>query len=227
MRGRFGAGRGGKIGGARLGTIILILAAVLMTVRAWRGEVSLSEASGPFDYYVMAMSWSPSYCRDNPDRDQCGRGETFILHGLWPQFEEGWPENCDTGFTGPDRRTVAAAIGATPSEGLIRHQWRKHGTCSGMSAADYFATAREAFDKIVEPDLLGLSNGRDLSSAAVEDAFLDANPRLTPDAVTVKCRDGRLSEVRICLTKDLGVRTCGSDAIRDCRAGRLEIPAPR
>src|SRR3990172_13010291 len=54
---------------------------------------------GDFDYYVLVLGWSPAYCnmegRERGD-DQCeaGRERAFTLHGLWPQYERGWPKNC-------------------------------------------------------------------------------------------------------------------------------------
>ena len=214
--------------GGKLGTAILILAAILLSWRAWKGETSLAQDNEAFDYYVLALSWSPSFCRDNPGRSQCGRKLEFIMHGLWPQYENGFPLECDTPHSPPDRRTVDTVTAATPDKGLIRHQWRRHGTCSGMSAEAYFADAMAAWDKVRQPELTPLRR-RDGSMpwSAVEKAFLEVNPRFSADSVTVKCKRGRLSEVRICLTKDLQSRACGRDVVRDCRDDGLEVPAPR
>ena len=53
---------------------------------------------GQFDYYVLALSWSPSFCETatgNARRQQCGaRPFSFVVHGLWPQYERGFPESC-------------------------------------------------------------------------------------------------------------------------------------
>src|SRR5262249_40589503 len=55
-------------------------------------------APGQFDYYVLSLSWSPSFCETatgNARRQQCGtRPFSFVVHGLWPQYERGFPESC-------------------------------------------------------------------------------------------------------------------------------------
>src|SRR6185437_7643363 len=56
--------------------------------------------AGQFDYYVLVLSWSPTYCAEKGDSDrmQCNRSDgrrySFILHGLWPQYERGYPSDC-------------------------------------------------------------------------------------------------------------------------------------
>src|SRR6202163_2814266 len=55
---------------------------------------------GQFDFYVLSLSWSPSFCeasgeRGTPPQQQCGaRPYSFVVHGLWPQYERGFPEFC-------------------------------------------------------------------------------------------------------------------------------------
>lgn len=231
MRGMRGVGRRRPYG-----QIVLVLIVILVGLRAGqeviRSFVPPAEADRtadrPFDYYVLALSWSPSFCLDNPDRAQCDRGEEFILHGLWPQFEAGWPISCDSAHREPNAAEIAVLADATPDAGLVRHQWRRHGTCSGMSPRGYVETARAAWEKVERPDLLSLRRADgSISWRAVESAFLDDNRSFSADSVTVKCKSGRLSEVRICLTADLGARACGADVAADCRDDTLGLPAPR
>ncbi|MDQ1900895.1 ribonuclease T2 [Paracoccus sp. WLY502] len=180
-----------------------------------------ADGAGDFDYYVLALSWQPSWCRDTGDgRDatECGRGSglDFTVHGLWPQHEQGWPEYCDTPERDPSRREVQA-MGDLMAPGLALYQWRKHGRCSGLSAAEYLATLREAAERVEIPRPFdGLPRDITLPPAVVEEAFLEANPRLTPDGVTVTCKAEILAEVRICLTRNLQPRDCAPDVQRDC-----------
>ncbi|GIT89751.1 ribonuclease T(2) [Jannaschia pagri] len=180
------------------------------------------EPAGDFDYYVLALSWSPTWCAlDGDDRQspQCddGRGLGFVLHGLWPQYERGWPAYCRTSVREATRGQTAAMSDIMGTAGSAWHQWKKHGRCSGLSASDYFDLARVAYDRVNRPSVLrDLGRAVTLPAAVVEEAFLEANPDLSRDQVTVTCRAGRVQEVRICLTRGLEPRRCGADVIRDC-----------
>lgn len=182
------------------------------------------ERAGDFDYYVMSLSWSPNWCAtDGQGRNaaQCrqGSGASFVLHGLWPQYDAGgYPSYCRTGTRDPSRSQSAAMVDIMGSDGAAWYQWKKHGRCSGLSASDYYTTARKAFGAITIPDVLEhLDRDVKLPASVVEDAFIEANPRLNRDEITVTCAQGRIDEVRICLNKDLSPRPCGQDTIRDCK----------
>ncbi len=186
-------------------------------------------AAEDFDYYLLALTWTPSFCEaegDARDRAQCdaGRGLGFTLHGLWPQNDEGWPEFCDSSARDPSRRDTAAMADIMGDAGLAWYQWKKHGRCSGLSARDYFDRARFAYSLIALPD-----PGGEATAAEVEAAFLAANPDLAPEDLIVTCRGDLLREVRICLDRDLAPRPCGADVERAaCRyRGPLDLPPPR
>ncbi|MEO1330940.1 MAG: ribonuclease T [Pseudomonadota bacterium] len=191
-------------------------------------QSGLPVAPGDFDYYLLALSWSPSYCRTRPDADQCGQGRGFIVHGLWPQNERDWPSDCATAFDRPTTGLLRRYEGLSGGRGLLAHQWRKHGSCTGLSPGDYFATMAAALERVRIPDGFARVD-RDLttSARAVEQDFVRANPAFGADGVTVKCGDGRLREVRLCFDKSLSPRACGPAAVRDCRAAEIEAPAPK
>jgi ribonuclease T2 len=171
----------------------------------------------------MALSWSSAWCRltgDARDDPQCdpGGGRTFVLHGLWPQYEDGWPSFCRTGARDPTRAETAAMAEVMGGAGAAFYQWKKHGRCAGLPPAEYFAVARAALDSVTVPPLFaGVDRPLRLPARVIEEAFLEANPQLDPDMVTVTCRDGLIQEVRVCLTQDLDPRACGADVRRDCR----------
>lgn len=196
-----------------------MLLALLLVAGVARAE---GEPAGEFDYYVLSLSWTPSWCAiegDARESEQCdpGQGYGFTLHGLWPQYERGWPSYCPTSERAPSRAMTADMIDIMGSSGLAWHQWRKHGVCSGLSATDYYALSREAYERVTRPDLLRqLDREVQLPAAVIEEAFLEANPALAPDMLTVTCRDRRIQEVRLCLTRDLEPRLCGDDVVRDC-----------
>lgn len=188
------------------------------------------ERAGDFDYYVMALSWSAAWCATTGEmrRDpQCdaGRGITFVLHGLWPQFEDGWPSYCRTVARDPSRGETAVVGDLFGGAGAAFYQWKKHGRCSGLSSRDYYALARRAFGSVRVPGVFAQINRRlDVPVDVVEGAFVEANPGMAADMVTVTCDAGLIDEVRICLTKDLVPRRCGDDAIRDCRGRAAILP---
>ncbi|MFC7053891.1 ribonuclease T2 [Hansschlegelia quercus] len=192
-----------------------------------------AQATGDFDFYVLALSWSPSYCErsgDRADPEQCGvhgpRG--FVLHGLWPQYERGFPKNCRTTGRQPTRAQVEGVLDLWPGPGLVRHEWRTHGTCSGLDPVSYFALAREAVGKVVTPPSLErVSEDVESSPVEVERAFIAANPRLKPSMIAVQCDGGAMSEVRICMSKDLAFRPCPEVDRSACRASRVSLPAAR
>ena len=185
-----------------------------------------------FDFYVLSLSWSPTWCAENDaggKTQQCRRGENngFIVHGLWPQDDRGYPQFCAT--RQPDR--VPESLGRTvmdiiPSMGLIGHQWRKHGTCSGLSQKDYFAVTRAAWQRIRIPAEPRRGGAR-LAPDAMEQAFIAANPGLERKGIAITCEAGRLTEVRICLTPDLSFRPCPEVDRAACRAGTVEQPPIR
>ncbi len=191
------------------------------------------ERAGDFDYYVLSLSWSSGWCALEGDdrRDpQCdiGKGLTFVVHGLWPQYERGWPQNCRTTERDPTRGESAAMVDIMGGSGLAFYQWKKHGRCSGLSARGYYDTMRKAHARIkVPPVFARMSKTLKVPADVVEGAFLESNPGLKRDQVTVTCKSGMIQEVRVCLTKDLEPRRCGADTIRDCSLKDAVLEAVR
>lgn len=180
------------------------------------------ERSGDFDYYVMSLSWSPNWCDQTGDArgdPQCdaGRGFSFTLHGLWPQYEAGYPSYCRTVARDPSRPDTAAMADIMGGAGLAFYEWKKHGRCSGLDAQGYFDVSRRAYETVIIPDVFkGLNRDVELPASVVEDAFLEANPGFKRNQITVTCDRGMIEEVRICLTKDLQPRGCAADVVQDC-----------
>lgn len=184
--------------------------------------LAAEDVAGEFDYYVLSLSWSPSWCAiegDDRGSPQCDEAEDFgwILHGLWPQYERGWPANCRTTFGQPSRGQTAEMADIMGTSGLAWHQWRKHGVCSGLDSEDYYALSRLAYEKVTRPPVFRrLDRSVTLPASVIEDAFLSENPDLSADQITITCKQGYIQEARICLTRDLEFRDCGLDVVRDC-----------
>jgi ribonuclease T2 len=189
-----------------------------------------SAAPGQFDYYLLSLSWSPSYCLTHQqDRRQCGgMGLGFVLHGLWPQFDSGrYPQYCESRSDLPGQ---AAALGQTvyPSARLMQHEWESHGTCSGLDAMKYFKTADRALAVVQVPAMFEAPrHNMTLTRLQIAAAFHAANPTLPDDALTVICNREQLSEVRICLTRELTVRGCGRGVRSNCPDVALQVPSSR
>src|ERR1700758_5041018 len=189
---------------------------------------------GQFDFYVLALSWSPSFCeaageRGTPPRQQCGkRPFSFVVHGLWPQYERGFPEFCLFPPPRLDRNIMRSMLDLMPAPGLVYHEWEQHGTCSGLQPREYFDLVRTARGRVNIPEqyshpTLPLS----VTPAQVIDAFVSANDGLSPEGITVDCDHRRLREVRICFARDLKFRDCSRSAQRACRSERLIMPPVR
>lgn len=220
----------------KMATLLALAVSLMMTGLApvaARGEIP-----GRFDHYVLSMSWSPTYCAGaGRDRDdlQCrsDRPYAFIAHGLWPQYEQGWPEFCSTRDRWVEKDTINSMLDIMPSKGLIIHEWRRHGTCSGLSQDDYFDMVRTLFSEISIPAKYQAPEQDIVTTTdALRSELLAANPKLEPSMIKIYCgtrKDrGQLSEVRICHSKKGEPIACdSSDHRRQCRTQSLVIPAAR
>lgn len=213
--------------------IISAVFAVIFAISAPFAALAKDDEPGDFDYYVLALSWNASWCeREGDERGapQCAPRHDygFTMHGLWPQHEKGWPEYCRKAGRDPSKRESAAMEDIMGSAGLAWYQWKKHGRCTGLDGPDYYALAREAYGRISRPAILRqLEKDVRIAPDVLEEAFLEANPGLTADGVTIACRDGFFTEARICLTRDLEPRSCAPDTVKDCRASSVRFPAMR
>jgi ribonuclease T2 len=193
-------------------------------------------APGEFDFYVLSLSWSPSFCEEAFERGRSGRAQaqcgerpfSFVVHGLWPQYEHGFPENCQRPAPRLDRNIMTSMLDLMPAPGLIFNEWDKHGTCSGLGERAYFETVRKARALVKIPDeFLQLSTAKTVAPGDVESAFVKINPGLSPSGIAVTCNRTRLSEVRICLSKDLQFRSCDEIDQRACRRDQVTMPPLR
>lgn len=184
---------------------------------------------GAFDYYVLVLSWMPTHCRtEGRGRRECdgSKPHAFLLHGLWPQYDKGWPENCQTAKRPwvPDK-VIEEMRDIMPSKPLMIHEYRTHGTCSGLEPAQYFGVARELYERVAVPPKLMEPAGQ-ASPEEIERAFVDANPWLTREMIAVTCRRQNLLDIRVCFGRDLFPRACGSneDQKRLCPVSKITVP---
>ena len=185
--------------------------------------------SSVFSYYMLVLSDAPDFCdqsQGQKDPRECGAGRHigFVVHGMWPQGETSrGPENC--GPASPvSQEIIQATLKYIPTESLIQHEWATHGTCSGLSADDYFAALGKARDSVTLPaDLNQPSQKLEVSPAQIETKMAAANPSFPKTAFRTSCyRDRELEEIRVCLKKDLTPRACGPSA-GECSAATVTL----
>jgi ribonuclease T2 len=221
----------------RTAALAAVLFAVVFTTpsaQAQRGD-GRSHVPGQFDFYVLALSWSPSFCeataergREGP-REQCGgRPFSFVVHGLWPQYERGFPRNCVVPAPRLNREIMSSMLDLMPAPRLVYHEWDSHGTCSGLAPRAYFDLVRQARGAVKIPEQYNmLTRPLMVTPDEVEEAFVKANPGLSRTAIAVTCDSRRLGEVRICLSKDLRFRDCAEVDRRSCNRDKVLMPPMR
>jgi ribonuclease T2 len=187
-------------------------------------QSQLATTSGNFDYYLLNLSWSPEFCHGHPDAAECANHSTFVLHGLWPQNTNGgYPENC-ADAPGPSNPSAFSDI--YPDTGLLQHEWRTHGTCSGLNADAFFSAARAAFRSVtIPPALSNLDHQTSMTPDDILSSFTAANPSIPRASLALSCGNNYLTAVEVCLDKSLHPIACGP--IRSCRANIVRIPPPR
>jgi ribonuclease T2 len=206
--------------------IALLLLAVLTTAAGYSKHHGTRRATpgtpGVFDYYLLTLSWSPEFCHSHADKPECQSGHHgFVVHGLWPQYTDGYPENCSTA---PGLSNPAEMADVMPDAGLVNHEWSTHGTCSGLDAESYFKLLRRAFTSVKVPEQFAAPRENfSISPQEVKNEFVQANPNLRPDELTVSCGNNYLTAVSLCLTMDLKPTACQN--LRDCRANVIRVPA--
>lgn len=223
---------GSYLAAAFLAGLVALASLALAPTAQARGPVP-----GQFDYYALTLSWSPTYCASQAgqdDRQQCGLGRAyaFVVHGLWPQYQRGWPQDCVLREKWVPDEVIAAMLDSMPSKKLIIHEWKKHGGCSGLRMRAYFELTRSLFTKIRIPArYLRPQEAVVTTPEQLVTDFVKTNRDITNDMISVQCGNSRgaarLAELRICFGKDGKLQACGVNERRQCRADKLVLPPVR
>lgn len=209
--------------------------------RSSGGDRGRQHIAGKFDYYQLVLSWSPTHCADNSrgaNDTQCGprrsKPYSFVMHGLWPQYERGWPQFCRTrGKPYVPAGVINSMMDIMPSRGLVIHQYKKHGTCSGLDPATYFKASRIAFRNVKIPEMFKAPTKPLLMTPSdLVKQFRSVNATLTNDAIQVVCKRGnanRLKEVKFCMTRKGAFRACtkGRASRHRCLNKKMYVPPVR
>lgn len=214
----------------RLLAVMLVFTLGVMSSVAVAQRLGQDEP-GRFDFYVLSLSWSPSFCEtaSGSARQQCGpRPYSFVVHGLWPQFERGFPEFCQVPAPRLDNRIVSETLDLMPARNLVYHEWDAHGTCSGLGQRDYFDLVRRARAAVKIPaQFQNPQQAVSVTPDEVIETFVKTNEGLSRAAMLIDCDRSRLREVRICMTKELKFRSCGGSRRHTCRADTVLMPPVR
>jgi ribonuclease T2 len=181
----------------------------------------------PFDYYLLNLSWSPEFCATHANAPECAQHLGFVLHGLWPQNANQtrrgpYLENCsdDPGPTDPSKYSDIY-----PDPGLLRHEWKTHGTCSGLTPDAFFTLARTAFHSLAIPaTLTQLTQQISMPPDQIIVLFQTANPHYPTTSFALSCGNNYLTAIEVCLNKSAQPIPCGP--IKSCRAQTVRIPPP-
>jgi ribonuclease T2 len=176
-----------------------------------------------FDYYVLNLSWSPEFCYSHPSAPECGEHKAFVLHGLWPQNNDGtYPESCSNS---PGPANPSAYKDIYPDEALLAHEWKKHGTCSGLDADAFLSTARSAYRSVrIPPEFASLTHQGSASPDVILGLFIQYNPAIPRASLALDCGHNYLTAVEVCLDKGMHPTACSG--LRSCRANVVRIPPP-
>jgi ribonuclease T2 len=192
--------------------VVILLAGAAAPIMGARAQQTAP--AGKFDYYLLTLTWSPAYCATHhrpAAREECAQHRGLIVHGLWPQYENGgWPAFCRE-VTPVPRARVLRELPSMPNAAMVQHEWEKHGSCTTMTAGAYFDATDKAFagfhvperlDKPHRPVTLRLKDAKRIVT--------EANPGLTEAMFSLRCDPkGHVQELRLCLDRAFHPRLCG------------------
>jgi ribonuclease T2 len=179
--------------------------------------------SGQFDYYLLALSWSPEFCHGKSIAAECKDHRGFVLHGLWPQYNDGsYPIGCAT--TQPPPTDLSKIKQIMPPE-IVTHEWQKHGTCSGLSGDEYFRLAESVFGSVKIPaDLVAPARTATSRPSSLKKDFESVNPALADGDIAIQLHQGYLNAVELCFSKGDRPAPTACLHVRDVKGGTFKVP---
>jgi ribonuclease T2 len=197
------------------------LALVFLLMSSARVLAQKKGEPGKFDFYLLNLSWSPEFCSIQGTSPQCAARPGFVVHGLWPQNNDGsYPVFCSH-RRGPKHPEVNLDI--TPDPSLLEHEWSKHGTCTTLPPDEFFAAEHRAFHSLKIPEFFEtLDHEVLLKPMEILGMFAKANPAFPEGSIVLSCGNNRLTAIEACLAKD-DLRPIACQGLRGCRAQVVRI----
>jgi ribonuclease T2 len=201
------------------------LCAVVLILGGAFPPFASSQQPGKFDYYLLSMSWSPEFCYGHRDNPECSEHLGLVVHGLWPQYNGAGrgPEDCGHE---PGPANPSSLLDIMPTTSLVEHEWATHGTCSGLSAENYFGLMRRIFSNFHIPPQLQHPNHQFITrTSQLKHAIEQSNPGLNDSEIVLTCTGPYLKEIELCVTKDGHPQSCSN--LRGCGGTSLRVPPVR
>ncbi len=199
-----------------------------------QSSVSKCREPNKFDSNVLAISWQPAFCEiKGNSKKECSTLNSkrfdathFTLHGLWPnkkscgikygncgRINKKPASFCDYPKLNLTTKVRIALGKVMPSAKyntcLQRHEWWKHGTCSGRSQGDYYLLAMGLLDQINSSkfvkQFISLRVGQTLTKIKFKKEFEKSFGPGSFKKVRLVCNKKRrmLTELQIALPKNL------------------------
>jgi ribonuclease T2 len=188
--------------------------------RPYKIRAMQNATPGIFDFYLLNLSWAPEYCASHGGTE-CTEHLGFVVHGLWPQNNDGsYPQSCSKA-AGP--ANPSQYLDLIPDLSLLAHEWNVHGTCSGLKPDAYFMLDRQAFHEVAIPKLFqGLNHSVQMKPADIVALFQQVNPTFPAGSIAITCTGNKLVQVEACLTKN-GVKPEVCQSVTSCKAQSVQI----
>jgi ribonuclease T2 len=175
---------------------------------------------GHFNFYLLNIVPSTQFCTVQGAGTNCHTRPGFLLHGLWPQNDNGtYPVFC---AGRPSPKPPQRNLDITPDITLLQHEWAKHGTCTTLAPDAFFAAEHRAFHAfVIPPSIADTTQTITLTPNAILDAFHQANPTYPQGSIILWCSRHTLTSVSACLSKDLKPIAC--QGLKSCTDTTIDI----
>ncbi|NKF23412.1 ribonuclease T2 family protein [Solimonas marina] len=208
--------------------LLAALCGALLAASCSSQSITAGASPGRFDYWVLTLSWLPEFCKNNLAEDMCQRGDEsgFFVYGLAPKNEHGdSPEDCGPRLARVDDAVIDDMQALMLDHRRIQHEWRQHGSCSGLDQRAYFDTIDRARRQLEIPSSFDRTDEQAVTTrSALLDALQQTNPRFERNDFALNCAGHWLREVKICYGRDMQPHECLAEVEDDCD-GKIKLRA--
>ncbi|MGW8169452.1 MAG: ribonuclease T2 family protein [Sulfurovaceae bacterium] len=202
--------------------------------------------------FILSLSWHDAFCETHRGKKECKRNmfgnkkHGFVLHGLWPQPKSRAYCGVDKKTVGMDRnkqwsrlpelglpqKTKQELYDVMPAvaSGLEKHEWIKHGTCSGMSKDKYFTKSVNYTKQFNSSALAAFINANRGKRVILKDIRKMADRSFgmqSGERVEMVCSGVLMTEIRLSLGNDGGISLAnalksGTKIKSSCHSGIID-----